>query len=154
MKSIKITALILCVFSLAAGIGYGAYQGKVHFEQGGRSMVVANGGKVTFQTGSTLTMSPATVDSIRTASVKTSGYLIANGASILRGGATVTGAISATTTVTGAGILNTGKYYGLTACAGWSDTTGWTGPRMFIFAAADTIYFYTAAHTIKKIPAI
>jgi hypothetical protein len=85
--------------------------------------------------------------------------VVASGGKItVQSGGTLSIASGATLTnanvLTAAGVLNTGKYYGMTACSGWSDTTGWTGPKLFIFAAADTIYFYTATHTIKKIPAI
>jgi hypothetical protein len=57
-------------------------------------------------------------------------------------------------TVQAAGVENTAKSYKFTACSAWSDTAGWQGPRLFIFAAGDTLYMYTAAHEIKKFPGL
>jgi hypothetical protein len=73
--------------------------------------------------------------------------------------AVITGPVSGTTgvysgTVQAAGVENTAKSYKFTACTSWSDTTHWQGPRLFIFAAGDTLYIYTAAHEIKKFPGL
>lgn len=89
------------------------------------------------------------------------GYFPFNGNTFkIRSGATQTvesgGALIVASggTFTSSGILNSGKFLGFTAAAAWSDTAGWSGPKMFIFTAADTLYMYTAAHTIKKFPGL
>ena len=90
----------------------------------------------------------AKADTVRGANSVFTGYLIANGASIFRGGVTVTGAVSSTTTLSATTGTSAGKYLGLTAISTWADTTGWTGIRMFTFTG-DSLYVYKANHTIN-----
>lgn len=110
--TIKIFALILLVFGLAAGIGWSAYMGKIYHKQGGAEMVVASGGKITVLSGGTVTLA------------------------------------------SGSTFANANKGVSITAVSAWADTAGWSGPKLFVFAASDTLFVYTPAHTVKKFPAI
>ena len=46
--------------------------------------------------------------------------------------------------------VSVGKYVGLTAISAMSDTTGWSGIRMFTFTG-DTLYVYKASHAVVSI---
>lgn len=86
---------------------------------------VESGGVIDFESGSYLKFAGTSVS------------LSATG----DGGISTSGTLSATTGI------SAGKYLGLTAITAMSDTTGWTGPRLFTFTG-DSLYVYKANHTV------